>query len=93
MSQMTRKQRLSVNQEELKTASLKYQLSQEKLQAQADLLATQQAVGQARAKLEDLKSAQTLSLVDIVNAEVELESLIDGEKRLVRLIKELYPSK
>jgi len=40
-----------------------------------------------------LKSSQTLSLVDIVSAENEVEALTKGQKRLEALIKELFPTK
>ena len=92
MSKLTRKQRLNQSQEQLEVQVLGYQLSQEELQAQADLLATKQAVSASKAQLESLKSGQQLSIVDIVAAENELGSLTKGQKRLEVLIKELFPS-
>jgi hypothetical protein len=93
MSKLTREQRLNQSQAQLEEQVLGYQLSQEELQAQADLLATKQAVSASKAKLESLKSSQTLSLVDIVSAENEVEALTKGQKRLEALIKELFPTK
>lgn len=69
---------------------LSHTIQQEQLQAQADLLETQKKVAQLKQKLETLKSAEELSLPEIVGTQVELEGYQAGEKALKELIKELF---
>ena len=69
---------------------LSFTIQQDKLQAQADLLETEKQVGLSQQKLEDLKSAPTLSLGDVIKAQQELEGYERGVVAIKALIKELF---
>lgn len=87
---MKRVELLKQSKEERDEQLLSHTIQQEQLQAQADLLETQQKVAQLKRKLERLKSVEELSLPEIVATQVELEGYQAGEKALKALIKELF---
>ena len=87
---MKRTERLSQEKDEKLAANQSRQIAQEKLQEQADLLATQSQISLKEQELEDLKSAPTLSVPNIVKCQDELEGLRKGEKAIKALQKELY---
>lgn len=76
--------------EEQKTSSeIEYAVKSQKLQYQANLLATQSALDEAKKKLNDLKCEYPLNFVEVINVTNEVESLEKGLATLQSLGKEL----
>ena len=87
---MKRLQLLTQTSTEKEAQQLSLQVQQDKLQAQADLLETEKQVLLKQQELEDLKSAKTLSLTDIIKVQDELKGYQQGVKAINALIKELF---
>lgn len=87
---MKRQERLQQSAQEKEQSQVSHQVSQDKLQAQADLLETQRMVHVKKQELDELKSAQTLSLSRIIKVQDELEGYEKGVKAIEALIKELF---
>ena len=78
-----------ISSEELNSQDVEYKVESTKLQFQADLLETQRALEESKAKLKNLKSDYPLNTEAIINAQIDVESYEDGVKRMKNLGKEL----
>lgn len=87
---MKRTDRLQQSATAKEQAGVSFQVQQDKLQAQSDLLATQQKVQSKLQELDELKSAPKLSLPEIIKVQDELEGYEKGAKAIEKLIKELF---
>ena len=82
------KERKLVSNEELDQKEVQYAVDEAKLQLQSDILATEKSLAFKKAELEDAKCTVPLNSINIVNLQIEVESLEDGLKRLNALKKE-----
>ena len=82
------KERKLVSSEELDQKEVQYAVEEAKLQLQSDILATEKLLAVKKAELEDAKCTVPLNSNNIVNLQIEVESLADGLKRLKALQKE-----
>ena len=87
---MNRQERLQQSTADKEQSQVSHQVAQDKLQAQADLLETQRRVSVKKQELEELKSAETLSLSKIIQVQDELEGYEKGVKAIETLIEELF---
>lgn len=83
------KERKALSSEEQSQKEVLRAVENAKLQLQSDILATQSALEDKKQELEDIKSEYPLCAIDIINLEVEVESLEDGLRRLKCLKDEL----
>ena len=74
--------------EELSQEAVSFEVEKAKLQLNSDILATEQSLVNKKAELEDAKCTVPLNSMNIVNLQIEVESLEDGLKRLKALAKE-----
>lgn len=82
------KERKLVSSEELDQKEVQYAVDEAKLQLQSDILATEKSLASKKAELDDAKCSVPLNSSNIVNLQIEVESLEDGLKRLNALKKE-----
>lgn len=83
------KERKALSSEEQSQKEVLRAVENAKLQLQSDILATQSALEDKKQELEDVKSEYPLRAINIINLEVEVESLEDGLRRLKGLKDEL----
>lgn len=82
------KERKLVSNEELDQKEIQYAVEEAKLQLQSDILATEKSLASKKAELDDAKCTVPLNSINIINLQIEVESLEDGLKRLNALKKE-----
>jgi len=87
---MKRIQLLEQTQDQKTEQQRSHQVKLDKLQAEADLLATESKVEEMTQKLVTLKSASVLSIPDVIAAKNELEGYKEGLKDIKAIIKELF---
>ena len=87
---MKRIKLLSQSQENKEEAQLSYQVAQDKLQLESDILATEQAVSVAKQELLALKQAPVLSPANIITKMDEVKGLVAGLSTLKDLRAELF---
>ncbi len=87
---MKRRQLLTMSPEKLEAEQLEYQLEDDLAQWEADIKATSRAITAKKRELVQLKSAKTLSSIEIVKAIGELESLEKGLEILEAQKTELF---
>ena len=87
---MKREQLLQKKDSQVEKEQVSFQLKEDKLQLEADLLETQRKVGQSEQKLLTLKSASRLSPSEIIAESDLLEGYKAGIKALESLKKELF---
>jgi hypothetical protein len=75
--------------EEKTTKEVEYMVKSSNLKYQADVLATQQALEDAKAKYEDLKTDYPLDCAAIIKAKDEVKAWQNGYDSLIELGKEL----
>ena len=75
--------------EEKTTKEVEYMVKSSNLKYQADVLATQQALEDAKAKYEDLKTDYPLDCAAIIKAKDEVKAWQNGLDSLIELGKEL----
>lgn len=69
---------------------LEYEENSAKLQLESDILATNLSLGKVQKELRIAKSEFPLNTQEIINKQIEVESLLDGLKRLEKLKNELF---
>ena len=74
--------------EELNQQEVSYMVDEAKLQFDADVLNTKRALATKKAELEEAKTSYPIDTLNIINLQIEVESLEDGLKRLETLKKE-----
>ena len=74
--------------EELNQQEVSYMVDEAKLQFDADVLNTKRALATKKAELEEAKTSYPIDTLNIINLQIEVESLEDGLKRLEILKKE-----
>ena len=74
--------------EELNQQEVSYMVNEAKLQFDADVLNTKRALATKKAELEEAKTSYPIDTLNIINLQIEVESLEDGLKRLEILKKE-----
>ena len=74
--------------EELNQQEVSYMVDEAKLQFDADVLNTKRALATKKAELEEAKTSYPLDTLNIINLQIEVESLQDGLSRLIALKKE-----
>ena len=67
---------------------IEFAVNEAKLQYQADRLATEKSLATKKAELEVAKTTSPLNMSNIINLQIEVESLEDGLKRMDALAKE-----
>lgn len=77
-----------LSQEEMSQQEIAYVVEEAKLQWNSDVLATQKSLAAKKNELEVAKTSYPFSNKDIINLEIEVESLEDGLKRLKKLGEE-----
>ena len=75
--------------EAMSQEAVSFEVEKAKLQLNAEILATEQSLVSAKNKLTDVMCTVPFSPINVVNAQIEVESLEDGLKRLKNLKKEL----
>ena len=75
--------------EEKTTKEVEYMVKSSNLKYQADVLATQQALEEAKSKYEDLKTDYPLDCAAIIKAKDEVKAWQNGYDSLIELGKEL----
>ena len=83
-----KKKELLSNQDVLKE-DIDFMVESQSLQLKSDILASKKSLVEAKNELSELKTAFPLDVDAILNAQVEVEALEDGIKRLEALQKEL----
>ena len=78
-----------ITSEEKTTKDVEYMVKSSNLKYQADVLATQQALEDAKAKYEDLKTDYPLDCAAIIKAKDEVKAWQNGYDSLIELGKEL----
>ena len=68
--------------EELNQQEVSYMVDEAKLQFDADVLNTKRALATKKAELEEAKTSYPIDTLNIINLQIEVESLEDGLKRL-----------
>ena len=74
--------------EELNQQEVSYMVDEAKLQFDADVLNTKRALATKKAELEEVKTSYPIDTLNIINLQIEVESLEDGLKRLEILKQE-----
>ena len=77
-----------LSEEELNQQEVSYMVDEAKLQFDADVLNTKRALATKKAELEEAKTSYPIDTLNIINLQIEVESLEDGLKRLETLKKE-----
>ena len=75
----------ALSSEEVSQKEVKYAVENAKLQLQSDILATESALADKKAELDEAKTTYPLDSLNIVNLEIEVENLEDGLLRLKKL--------
>ena len=83
------KNRKVITSEEKTTKDVEYMVKSSSLKYQADVLATQQALEEAKSKYEDLKTDYPLDCAAIIKAKDEVKAWQNGYDSLIELGKEL----
>lgn len=78
-----------ITSEEKTTKDVEYMVKSSNLKYQADVLATQQALEEAKSKYEDLKTDYPLDCAAIIKAKDEVKAWQNGYDSLIELGKEL----
>ena len=84
------KDRLQKSQQEKETEEVSFQVEEAEQQLQSDILATKKSAASKAKELNRLKDTFPLDSDAIIAAQVELEGLKDGLKRLEALKEELF---
>ena len=87
---MNYKERLQQTDSQKQESQLDYAVAQAKLQMDADILATEQALNTAKQELDDAKSAQPLSVQAVLDAQANVKDYEQGLKAIKALKKELF---
>lgn len=77
-----------LSEEELNQQEVSYMVDEAKLQFDADVLNTKRALATKKAELDEAKTSYPIDTLNIINLQIEVESLEDGLKRLEILKKE-----
>jgi len=88
---MTYKERLSKDKETMEQEVLDYNVSQAKLQAQSDLLATRRELSQLKAKSDQARSSTNYSIADIVDLAQQVEAYEKTLALAEKIVKEDFP--
>lgn len=83
------KEKKLLSSEEMSEKEVLLAVKKESLQLQATLLASESAMEDTKARLEDLKTSYPLDIQKIIDTQLELESQLDGIKRAKALKEEL----
>ena len=83
------KEQKLLSEEQKSQKEIEYAVKSTKLQYQANLLATQSALDEAKKKLSDLKCAYPFDFEEVISTADEVESLKKGLDTLKSLGKEL----
>ena len=81
---------LQQSQQEKELKEVEFQVKEASLQLESDILATKKSLASKESLLSSLKGKFPLDANSIVKAQVEVEGLEDGLKRLEALQKELF---
>jgi len=81
---------LLMNQDNNQKETVKFQVKQDQLQLQRDLLETELALSQEEQKLKALKSAEVLSVASIITVMGNIASYKNGIEAIKELEKELF---
>jgi hypothetical protein len=87
---MKYKARVKQTVDQIEAKQLDHDVKQAKLQVQADLLATELALSQEQAKLEQLKSATPFSLQAVVEQTAVVNDYVSGLETANAIAKELF---
>ena len=88
----TYKQLLSITTSDKESADVSFKSENAALQLASDILATRKAITEATQAVANAKGAYPFNSESIKTAEIKLEGLSDGLKRLQAYEKELFPS-
>ena len=77
-----------LSEEAVASTQVEFAVESTKLELQSSLLATKKSLGEAEARLKDLKTDYPLDIQAIVDAELSIRDLKDGIKILESLQKE-----
>jgi hypothetical protein len=69
---------------------VEFQVEEAQQQLQADVLATKRSLASSKQSLLAAKSARPFNSQDVINAQLQIEGLEDGLKRLNGLLAELF---
>ena len=83
---------LSMSQNDKDAANIEFNVENAALQLQSDILATKKAITEANKAVSTAMGTYPFNSESIKQAEIRLEGLEDGLKRLVRYQKDLFPS-
>ena len=83
------KEKKLLSSEEMSEKEVLLAVKKESLQLQATLLASESAMEDTKARLEDLKTSYPLDIQKIIDTQLELEAQLDGIKRAKALKEEL----
>ena len=83
---------LSQSQSDKDAAQIDFNVENASLQLQADVLATKKAITEATKQVETAFGSFPLNTENIKAAEIKLEGLNDGLKRLEKYQKQLFPA-
>lgn len=83
------KEKKLLSESEMMKEEVEFMVESQSLQLKSDILTTKKSLVEAKAELADLKTAYPLNVKTIVAAQLEVEALEDGLKRMEKLQKEL----